>query len=89
MAKEVGLNIHRVPTFLFYENKKEIARIVELPNNTLEMDIAQIYAGMPSTPNYRVANYIGELFEKYPVSEVDSILVKGVKKLKRKVYSES
>lgn len=87
--EEKGLNIHRVPTFIFYKNEKEVARIVESPNTSLETDIAQIYAGMPSIANYRVANYIGELFEEFSLPEVDSILTAKVKKLRRSVFSES
>jgi thiol-disulfide isomerase/thioredoxin len=38
-----GLNIQRVPTFIFYDKeKKEIGRIIESPENTLEEDMLQI-----------------------------------------------
>ncbi len=37
-----GLNIHRVPTFIFYKDGKEINRIVESPKGSLEEDIAAI-----------------------------------------------
>ena len=36
------LNIERVPTFIFYKNKKEISRIIETPNKTLEKDFLKI-----------------------------------------------
>ncbi len=36
------LNIERVPTFIFYDDQKEIGRIIEKPVNTLEMDFYQI-----------------------------------------------
>ena len=36
------LNIHLVPTFIFYKNGKEEGRIVEAPAETLEKDIRRI-----------------------------------------------
>lgn len=36
------LNIERVPTFIFYRNKKEIGRIIEYPKASLERDIVNI-----------------------------------------------
>jgi len=36
------LNIERVPTFIFYSNQKEIGRIIETPEKSLEEDIADI-----------------------------------------------
>lgn len=37
-----SLNIKFVPTFIFYQNNKELGRIVETPNDTLEMDMLEI-----------------------------------------------
>jgi len=39
---EKGLDIQRVPTFIFYKNGKEIGRYVEFPRETLEKDILSI-----------------------------------------------
>ena len=36
------LNIEKVPTFIFYKNKKEIGRIIETPSETLEKDLLNI-----------------------------------------------
>ena len=36
------LNIEKVPTFIFYKNKKEIGRIIETPKETLEKDMLKI-----------------------------------------------
>nr|WP_199077679.1 thioredoxin family protein [Pedobacter sp. ASV19] len=36
------LNIDRVPTFIIFQNGKEIGRIVEQPNETFEKDILNI-----------------------------------------------
>jgi len=37
-----ALSIVRVPTFLFYKNDKEVGRIIEIPSNTLEVDVYNI-----------------------------------------------
>jgi len=46
-----GLNIHRVPTFIFYKNGQEVQRIVESPKTSLEEDMDAIVSGN-YTPNY-------------------------------------
>ncbi len=40
--EQAGLNIERVPTFIFYKNAKEINRVVEYPRETLEEDFLNI-----------------------------------------------
>ena len=39
-----GLNILRVPTFVFYRDNREIGRIVETPTSTLEKDMMVIFS---------------------------------------------
>jgi len=60
-AEEKGLNIHRVPTFIFYKEGKEVNRIVEFPKETLERDILNIITKNTYTPNYSTANYLDRL----------------------------
>jgi thiol-disulfide isomerase/thioredoxin len=48
----VGMNIFRVPTFVIYENNKEIGRIVEYPVETMERDLLQILIKKEYRPNY-------------------------------------
>ena len=55
-GEEDGYNIHRVPTFIFYKNGKEVNRIVEYPKETLERDIKNIVTNQRYFPNYFVAN---------------------------------
>ena len=86
--EEKGLNIHRVPTFIFYKNEEEIGRIVEFPTSTLEKDLAQIYAGIAPVPNYRVANYVLKLFQENTLPQTDTFLIKNAPFLKRKVKNE-
>ena len=40
--EEEGMNITHVPSFLFYKNGKELGRIVEFPELTLEKDMLAI-----------------------------------------------
>jgi len=44
-GEEKGLNIHKVPTFIFYKDGKEVNRIVESPQTTLEQDLKDILEG--------------------------------------------
>ena len=37
-----GLNLDKVPTFIFYRDKKELGRIIESPAGTLEKDMLAI-----------------------------------------------
>lgn len=62
-GEEKGLNIHRVPTFIFYKDGKEINRIVESPRATFEQDIKAILQGK-YTPNYMAANYLYGLIQE-------------------------
>lgn len=49
-----GLNIIRVPTFIFYKNDVEIGRYVEFPRETLEKDIFKIISGKPYKHSYEI-----------------------------------
>lgn len=69
-GEEKGKLIHRVPTFIFYRDNKEIGRIVESPVNSMETDLAQIALGYPSKPNYRAANYLMYLIENESIEYV-------------------
>ncbi len=62
-GEEKGLNIHRVPTFIFFKDGKEINRIVESPNETLERDMLTIVTENKYTSNYRVVSYLNNLIQ--------------------------
>ncbi len=51
-GEEKGLNIIKVPTFIFYKQGVEVNRIVESPIESLEKDIRAIVAGEKYIPNY-------------------------------------
>jgi thiol-disulfide isomerase/thioredoxin len=50
--EEKGMSIYRVPTFIFYEKGTEIARINELPVQSTERDLLQIFQKKLYVPNY-------------------------------------
>ncbi|WP_421874238.1 tetratricopeptide repeat protein [Marinoscillum sp.] len=80
--EEAGLDIHRVPTFIFKENNKEYARIVEFPASDLVTDVAQIALGYPPEPSYRAATYLQSVLNE--MSSED--LYKDVNAHFQKVY---
>lgn len=51
-GEEKGLNIKRVPTYIFYKKGKEVNRIIENPIVSLEKDIMAIVTGNDYVPNY-------------------------------------
>jgi tetratricopeptide (TPR) repeat protein len=69
--EERGLNIHRVPTFIVYEEGKELGRIVESPVESLEKDLLKIVNGEAYTPKYKGVIFMNNLFKIMPA---DSIL---------------
>lgn len=77
-GEEKGKNIHRVPTFIFQEDGKEVARIVESPRNDFLTDVAQIALGYPSEPNYRAAAYVQQLVDTRTPDEIHNELKKHV-----------
>ncbi len=49
---EKGLDIIRVPTFIFYKKGKEIGRYVEFARESLEKDMLAIVSGIPYKHSY-------------------------------------
>ena len=76
-GEEKGLNIHRVPTFVFYKNNKEIARIIEHPKQDFERDILTIVERKKYRSNYQMVSYLNQLMNKNPLDN----LRKNVKQL--------
>ncbi len=72
-GEEKGLNVHRVPTFIFYKNGKEVNRIVEFPKQDFERDIYSIVSGNKYTSNYQVVTYLNNLIQK---KGIDSLQLK-------------
>ncbi|WP_179344100.1 thioredoxin family protein [Winogradskyella ursingii] len=70
--EDAGLNIHRVPTVIFFKNGKEVNRIVEQPVLSLEEDIKKIIITNDYEPNNKIVSVIDEILKS-----------KGTKGLKR------
>lgn len=56
--REAGLNIHRVPTFIFIKNGKEINRIVEHPIENFEKDMLNIITTNDYKSNYQIVTKV-------------------------------
>lgn len=69
-GEEKGMNIHRVPTFIFYKDGKEVNRIVEKPQETLERDIENIVNKKRYNSKYTVANMLFNYIEKSTLEEL-------------------
>lgn len=63
-AYEKGLNIHRVPTFIFYKNGKEVNRIVESPRATFERDILKLLTTTKYKPNYYAVTVLEDALQE-------------------------
>jgi len=69
-GEEKGMDIHRVPTFIFYKDGKEVNRIVEHPKETLERDIQKIVTSQRYNHNYPAAGYLQNLFKEKTIDQL-------------------
>jgi len=81
-----NMDIHRVPTFVFYEDDKEIGRIVERTVFDLDTDLKLIAGQHPYRHRYSAIPIISELM----TNNIDSLnsvsfLKKAIKKVDREV----
>jgi tetratricopeptide (TPR) repeat protein len=75
--EEAGLEIYRVPTFIIYDNNKEIGRINEYPAETLERDLLKIFSRSQYSPSY--ASYeVLRGWQKQGLLADENISVKGL-----------
>ena len=87
--EEVDHKIHRVPSFLFYKDDKEFARIVESPLTAVDIDVAQIMSGHPSSPRYRAANYCMDFLQENALGKFDKEILTIFKYCRREVTRSS
>ena len=80
--EEVGLNIHRVPTFIVYENTKELGRIVESPIVSLEKDLLSILNKDNYKPNYKGVVFMDSLFKKDQPAPIENRLLEIAETIK-------
>lgn len=77
-----GMNIHRVPTIIFYKDGKEVNRIVETPVMSLEKDMLAIIKNN-YTPNHHIVTLTNTLLEDLGTEKFIKKLHKNVKELQR------
>ncbi|MGK0387037.1 MAG: thiol-disulfide isomerase/thioredoxin [Patiriisocius sp.] len=80
-GEEEGLNVARVPTFIFYKDGKEINRFVERPIETLEKDILQLVQGEYQS-SYQIIAKTGDLLTEMGLIKFQKKLKKTAKRLK-------
>ena len=83
--EEAGLNIHRVPTIIFYKNRKEINRIVEHPVETLEKDMLNIVTKNAYISNYQIVSDIHNILREDGLNGLKRRSKKLVKSFEGKV----
>ena len=86
---EAGLNIHRVPTFIFYKNRKEVNRIVEHPVETLEKDILTIITSNKYQSNYQIVAKVDNILKVNGLNGLKKQSKKLIKSFKEKTSSMS
>jgi hypothetical protein len=80
--EERGMNIHRVPDLIVFDNKKEIGRIVESPIFSLEKDLDKITSGEEYAPNYKAVSFLIDFFQKYNPRNIGNVYLDLENKLK-------
>lgn len=77
-----GMNIHRVPTIIFYKDGNEVNRIVESPVVSLEQDMLAILKNN-YTPNHHIVTLTNELLESLGAEKFIKKSHKNVKELQK------
>ncbi len=80
--EEQGKNIHHVPTFIVYDGKKELGRIVESPVVSLEKDLVAIISKQQYQPNFKAVTYWQENAKKRSKAMRDTALQQLVSSIK-------
>jgi len=80
-GEEKGLNIHRVPTFIFYKDGKEINRIVESPVISLEKDMLQLLQSN-YTSSYNIVSIVNKKLHKMGLKKFNKKLKRIAKEVK-------
>lgn len=83
--EEQGLNVHRVPIFIFYKNGVEVNRIVESPVASFEEDILNIIDGDYQS-NYHLVTLVNELIDDADFTDKAMKLLPKFKELTNNIY---
>lgn len=73
-GETMGLNIHRVPTFIFEKEGMETGRIVERTVFDLDTDVMQIAKGNPYEERYQCVVILDKIMNELPA---DSLFIKS------------
>lgn len=82
--EEKGLNIHRVPTFIFYKDGVEVNRIVESPVASLEEDIQSILDNNYES-NYKVVTIVNKMLQEFGAEKFNRKIKKQIPIFKKQV----
>jgi len=87
--EEKDLNVYRVPTFIVYQNNKEIGRINEYPVESVERDLYKIVSSQFYIPSYRGFAQINEWLSQGLLTD-DNVSPRGLAdQLRKNISSES
>lgn len=86
--EEKDMSIYRVPTFIFYEKDKEIARINELPVQSTERDVLQIFRKQLYIPNYTTHILVDNWYKQGLLSDINLSAAGLARQAKNTVVSE-
>ena len=70
--EERGINIHRVPDLIVYDNKTEMGRIVESPVTSLEKDLLSIATSEGYVPNYKAVSFLITIFSEKKMEDFNN-----------------
>ncbi len=87
--EEKGMDIFRVPDLIVYNQGKELGRIVESPNISLEKDLLMISQGREYTPHYPGAGYLIRVFKEEKLEQIEQRLPELAARIKPLVSSPS
>jgi thiol-disulfide isomerase/thioredoxin len=88
-GEEEGLNIHRVPTFIFYKDGIEVNRIVEQPIATLEHDMSMLLQNESYIPKYNSVTIVNNALKKMGTVKFHRKAKKLLPKLRKEVKNIS
>ena len=72
--QEAKRRIHRTPTIVLVRDGKEIGRVVETPEGTLEADVLRIVNGQGPAPKYGAEALVNDIFIDTPASGFEAAL---------------
>jgi tetratricopeptide (TPR) repeat protein len=72
--EERGVNIHRVPDLIVYDNNNEMGRIVESPVVSLEKDLLSITGNEGYVPNHKAVSFLIKLFNEKTTADINNHL---------------